>query len=335
MKTTRRGVMVLLLQVGCVPWALNPKPPPPISVAPTPALVTSTIGGAAVRVRALPTGTVAVKNCHRLNCLSETANYGERFYAIMADEAFAEPMPIWSYVIEHPEGTFAIDTGETPAFSDPKARSCDERSGQVSQAILRIAVEPAQTLASQLRALELQPEAFKGVMLTHAHAHADHVGGVPSFAGVPIWTTRADTEAGMNYGIAPCRTMASARVRYLDDAIAVAPPVTSDEDTVLGSGISMTRDGSLRAWVTPGQTPGSVIVRLKTDQGALWFVGDLTFTAAELGETLAGIHGDFDGVKKTQAAIRQLTSAPGSLVLASHDSSVPQLLQAWMARPKP
>jgi glyoxylase-like metal-dependent hydrolase (beta-lactamase superfamily II) len=247
----------------------------------------------------------------------------------MADEAFAEPMPIWSYVIEHPEGLFAIDTGETPAFNDPKAWTCDDRSGQVSQAILRVEVDPKETLAAQLSRLSL-PFTFKGVLLTHAHA--DHVGGVPAFVGVPIWTTRADVEAGMNYGVVPCRTMAAARVRYLDDAIAAAPKLQSEEDALLGPGISMTRDGSLRAWMTPGHTPGSVIVRLSTDQGALYFVGDLTFTAKELGETLAGIDGDFDGVKKTSAAIRRLTATPGALVLASHDSSVPELLRRWSAR---
>lgn len=333
MRSFVRGAVLVLLSSGCVPWALNPKPPPPISRVPTAALVRATIGGAPVRVHALPSGTVAVKNCHRLNCLSESANYGERFYAIMADEAFAEPMPIWSYVIEHPEGAFAIDTGETPAFSDPKAWACDDRSGQVSQAILRIEVAPNQTLAAQLSGLKLAPETFKAVLLTHAHA--DHVGGVPAFAGVPIFTTRADTEAGMNYGIVPCRTTAGANMRFLDDAIAAAPTVVSDEDARLGPGIAMTRDGSLRAWVAPGHTPGSVVARLATDQGVLWFVGDLTFTAKELGETLAGIHGDFEQVKKAAATLKALTSNPGALVLASHDAAVPDLLREWSARTSP
>jgi glyoxylase-like metal-dependent hydrolase (beta-lactamase superfamily II) len=324
-----RRVAVMVFQTACVPWALNPTPPPPISMEPQAALVTATIGGAPVRVHAIPSGTIAVKNCHRSNCLDESANYRERFFSILEDEAFAEPMPIWSYVIEHPEGAFAIDTGETPAFSDARAWSCDERAGQLSQAILKIEVDATQTLAAQVSGRGLSPGAFKAVVLTHAHA--DHVGGIPDFAGVPIWTTRADFEAGTNFGIIPCRTTRGAMLRYLDDAIAATPPVSSAEDAQLGPGLAMTRDGSLRAWMTPGHTPGSVVLRLTTDQGVLWFVGDLTFTASELGETLAGIHGDFEGVKKTTAAIQALASAPKSLILASHDPGVPALLSGWRA----
>ncbi len=41
----------------------------------------------------------------------------------------------------------------------------------------------------------------------------------------------------------------------------------------------LTDDGSLSAIHTPGHTPGSVTVRLTTDQTDIWFTGDTSFTA--------------------------------------------------------
>lgn len=313
---------------GCYPWCTDPAPPPPVASSTRPARLDVTIGGRPVTVHALPSGTVAVKGCHRENCRADTANYGERFYAILEDCAFAAPMPILSYVIEHPEGRFAIDTGETPAFSDDAAWACDSRSGLLHKAILRIEVPAAETLGARLLAMGTAPTSFQAIVLTHAHA--DHVGGIAAFAGVPIFTTRAELEAGTNYGVVPCRTMAGRTLRYLDEVAAAKATDPADEaESLLGRSLPLTSDGSLRAFVVAGHTPGSLMLRLSTDQGDVWFIGDIAFSAGELGGKLAGIHADLEAVRKVQAALKTLTAKRKSIVLPSHDASVPERMATF------
>jgi glyoxylase-like metal-dependent hydrolase (beta-lactamase superfamily II) len=81
--------------------------------------------------------------------------------------------------------------------------------------------------------------------------------------------------------------------------------------------------------VTAGHTPGSLTLRLSTDQGDLWMIGDLSFTAAELGGKLAGIHADFGTVRRVQAVIAQLATTRPSLILPAHDPTVPARIAAF------
>jgi N-acyl homoserine lactone hydrolase len=64
--------------------------------------------GREVKVHALCTGTVAVKrNFRKKNGIGELAKIN-----ILLDSHYTEYMPIWVWVIEHPDGLMIVDTGE-------------------------------------------------------------------------------------------------------------------------------------------------------------------------------------------------------------------------------
>lgn len=97
-------------------------------------------GGAPGRVTAIPTGTVTIKRCHHTGVLPESTPYMLRFLAILLDWDWAAPMPVWTYVIEHPEGVFLIDAGASPRYRDPEAWSFDPVSRRLVQSFIRLDV---------------------------------------------------------------------------------------------------------------------------------------------------------------------------------------------------
>jgi len=88
-----------------------------------------TVGGHDVVVHAMLCGTVTVKRSHAVCCVPERTPAPLRLLAILADRKFAEPMPIWSYAIEHPEGLFVVDAGAAPSYNDPASWQADPRTG--------------------------------------------------------------------------------------------------------------------------------------------------------------------------------------------------------------
>ena len=68
-----------------------------------------------MKVHAIQTGTVAVKERQR----SGTGPGPLRLPLTLADRDWTEPLPIYAWVIEHPEGVIVVDTGETARVTEP------------------------------------------------------------------------------------------------------------------------------------------------------------------------------------------------------------------------
>ena len=163
-----------------------------------------------------------------------------------------------------------------------------------------------QTLPAQLRAVDLDPTRVRAWVRTHQHI--DHTASVPAFPDAEVWTARAEVAAAPAIGSFPWRWRdADTRLRYVD---------TEGSPDELGPSVDLVADGSLRASHTPGHTPGSLSVVLRTDQAEIWFTGDISFTAEAMdpGAPTAGIHTDPAQVRRLQARLRGR-----GLLLPSHD----------------
>jgi N-acyl homoserine lactone hydrolase len=272
-----------------------------------------TAGGKPVVVHALQTGTVTIKRCHHTCCLPERAPMAARFAAILADRRFANPMPIWTYAIEHPDGLFVVDAGAEPGYNDRSTWGQDQSTRRVLQSFIRLTVTENETLPARLVQVGLDSSAVKAVVLTHQQI--DHTATVPAFPDADIWTTDVEDRAQQITGACHFRWRnASTRIRYVD---------TSGRAGDFGPTVDLTSDGILQAIHTPGHTPGSVSVLLQTDQGEVWFTGDTSFTAATMDPKAptAGIHTDMTSVRQLQTRLKDRW-----LLLPSHDWTVPQRL---------
>ncbi len=281
-----------------------------------------TANGRPVTVHALHAGTVTVKRCHANCCLPERSPTPLRLLAILADRRFADPMPIWSYAIEHPEGLFVIDAGASASYNDPESWRGAPRRDSMIRSFIKLDVAGGGTVPDRLRQIGLAATDARALILTHQHV--DHTGTVPAFAGVDIWTTRAEDTAAPRIGALHWRWRdAHTHFRYIDDEGAASDP---------GTAVTLTKDGTLTAIHTPGHTPGSVSVRLRTDQTDIWLTGDTSFTAAGMdpASPTAGIHSDMAQVRALQARLQY-----AGVILPSHDPDVPERLTAAANRPTP
>jgi len=294
-------------------------PPAPLQSRFAPVSRVFQVEGRPLRVHALPCGYVQIKECHARGCLPEGAPYLARFGAILGDRRFAEPsLPIWVYAIEHPDGLVLVDTGHDPAYYDAATWAPDRTGERLIQSFIRIDATAAEALPARLEAVGLADRPVAAVVLTHQHV--DHTGSVRHFDGVPVWTARAEVRASSQIGALPWRWQTEhTTLRFVDD--------DGTRTDVLGASrpaMHLTGDGRLRAVVVGGHTPGSLAVELRTDDGPVWFVGDVAFDVPgiEADAPLAGIHTAPADVRAVHEGLRD----SGALLLAAHDPDVPDLL---------
>ena len=62
-----------------------------------------------MRIHAIQTGTVQVKEAQRAGSGSGVP----RFLNTLRDPTWTTPLPIYCWIVEHPEGLIVVDTGET------------------------------------------------------------------------------------------------------------------------------------------------------------------------------------------------------------------------------
>ncbi len=307
-----------------------PPAPAPNADAPRaqPAKATLTIDGQPITIHALPTGNVAVKDCHQVNCRDEDSSFPMRMLSIVSDDHFAPPMPVLSYVIEHPEGIFVVDPGGTEDFTNEDTWECDSFSGHVNRSIVQLDVRSGEALKERFEATNMALEEIKAVIITHMHVdHTDGLRHLPST--IPTYVGAGDLNAEDKIGATTCRNLAG-RI-----PISVEPLVFGKEarpgdraEAALGHGYALTEDQRLRVYPTPGHTPGSLSVRLSTDQGELWFIGDTAFDVEGLtSQETAGIHFDMPGVRAQQALMHSLYE-DGHAIFPSHDWQAPARLRA-------
>jgi N-acyl homoserine lactone hydrolase len=138
-----------------------------------------------IRIHALQTGTVAIKELQRNGQGREESS----LLRVFAARRWTEPLPILAWLIEHPEGLIVVDTGETSRVSEP---GYFPRWHPYYRVALREWVTPEDEIGPQLRRLGFSPDDMRWVVLTHFHT--DHAGGLPHFPNSEILSSKADFE---------------------------------------------------------------------------------------------------------------------------------------------
>ncbi len=257
-----------------------------------------TLDGIPIKVHGIRTGTVQVKKSHR--------EPSQGMLQIMVDLRWAKPMPIYAWLIEHPEGNILIDTGENVQVKEDWYFDCDPTVGFANKKILKFEIEREMEIGRQLYYLGFETEEIDWVILTHLHI--DHIDGLMYFPRSEVIVSQAEWERP--FGAMKCLLPPGMRPNK----------IIYESDPVFIGQYPLTSDGRIRIISTPGHTHGHQSVLLETDTHHLFFAGDTSFDQDQLlNSRVGGIHADKKASLDTYKRILKLASLEPLIYLPSHD----------------
>lgn len=272
--------------------------------------VTTTIKlhGKDVKIHGLCVGTVAVKTTFK-------TKKGDGFLSkinILLANYYTEYMPIWVWVIEHPEGTIVIDTGEnTDSMEVDNYLSKESWYARFQfKNACNVKIQRQQEINQQLSNINIKIDDVKLVVLTHMHL--DHIDGLRNFPKQEIMVGDFEFTHPDNVfkSILPAWFKPN-RLTYKPGKIEVfdmAFPITRGED--------------LLYIPTPGHTPGHSSLVFKTDDFDIIFAGDSSYDQAQvLNGELPGANTDYQKTAETYQKLLSYASMRKAIYLPTHDAN--------------
>lgn len=260
-----------------------------------------------MNVHAIQTGTVVI----RPNQRQGNGTGPMRLINTFSDRHWTEPLPIYAWVIEHPEGVIVIDTGETnKAMMAGYFPSWHPYFKNVA-----MQVTPEQEIGPQLRVIGIRPDDVRWVILTHLHT--DHAGGLYHFPKSEILVMRRAFElasgfAGQMRGFLPHRWPSWFAPKLIDLA-----PVSFG---IFPSSYKLTNAGDVFIVPTPGHTEAHVSVLLQDSGLTFFFAGDASYTQQLMvDQQIDGVALNGWEAQQTLSRIYQFTQSTPTVYLPTHD----------------
>jgi glyoxylase-like metal-dependent hydrolase (beta-lactamase superfamily II) len=261
-----------------------------------------------MKIHAIQTGTVAITTAWR-----EGVGHGRRrMLNTILDREWTEPLPIYAFAIEHPEGVIVVDTGEDARAYE---RSYFTRWHPGLRAF-REWVTPKQEIGPQLEGLGIRPSDVRWVVMTHLHT--DHAGGLHHFP---------DSEILVSGGELEYATGLRGRLRgYVANKrwpAWFAPTVLELEPEPNGpfpESLRLTEAGDVILVPVPGHTLGQIGVLVEEAEQTVFLAGDSSYTQDLMLRGAAdGVGADEEAERLTHERIRAFAAARPTVYLVAHD----------------
>ena len=261
-----------------------------------------------MKIHAIQTGTVAITTKWR-----EGVGHGRvRLVNTLLDREWTEPLPIYAFAIEHPEGVIVVDTGETARVSEP---GYFPRWQPAFRFAVRERVRPEQEIGPQLERLGISPSDVRRVVMTHLHT--DHAGGLHHFPHNEILVSRAELEyatglRGRARGYPNKRWPAWFRPTLVD--------LPGDRFGPFPTSMALTQAGDVSLVPVPGHSPGQLAVVVEDGDHAVFLAADSSYTEdALLRDVVDGVGPDEAAERLTHERIRAYAAETPTVYLPTHD----------------
>ena len=261
-----------------------------------------------MKIHAIQTGTVTIKNRQ-----TESVHHGNRrLLDTLFDRQWTEPLPIYAYAIEHPEGVIVVDTGETARVMQP---GYFPRWHPYPPLAVRMDVAPEQEIGPQLRQLGIEPGDVRKVVLTHLHT--DHAGGLHHFPDAEILVTAAELDDASGFA---GRVRGYPNRRWPDW---FAPTGLELPDRAYGpfpTSLPLTDAGDVTIVGLAGHTPGHIGVVVDESDRRVFLAGDTSYNQElMLRGAVDGVCPDEDVARLTTERVQAFVRERPTVYLVAHD----------------
>jgi N-acyl homoserine lactone hydrolase len=168
--------------------------------------------------------------------------------------------PAFSFIIEHPEGHIAIDTGLTTRVRVPASQRLISAPSPL--------IEAGEEIGQQMRATGLNTEDVRRVVLTHLDW--DHASGLDHFPTAEVLVHRPEHEFAQKF-MGRWRYQPRLWPSWFEPSLYDLDP---EPYGPFPKSKSLTESGDVRLVAIPGHSIGQVGVIVRTDGVGLFFVAD-------------------------------------------------------------
>jgi N-acyl homoserine lactone hydrolase len=261
-----------------------------------------------MKIHAIQTGTVAITTAWR-----EGVGHGRRrMLNTILDREWTEPLPIYAFAIEHPEGVIVVDTGEDARASE---RSYFTRWHPGLRAF-REWVTPKEEIGPQLEGLGIRPSDVRWVVMTHLHT--DHAGGLHHFPDSEILVSGEELEYAT--GLRGRLRGYVANKRWPAWFAPTALELEPEPNGPFPESLRLTEAGDVILVPVPGHTPGQIGVLVEEGEQTVFLAGDSSYTQDLMLRGVAdGVGADEEAERLTHERIRAFAAARPTVYLVAHD----------------